>query len=106
RINYLIIRINTPFRQGFATPFLTKSVVFLCFFLTMPTSLAKFYGMSTSEIIEELPKLTEADRRAIREVLLEIANQNQDVALCNQSALEGAMMLDRMEDEDAHRQSR
>src|SRR2546421_9251377 len=28
------------------------------------------------------------------------------VALCNQAALEGAMMLDRMEDEDARRQSR
>ena len=50
--------------------------------------------------------LTEADRRAIREVLLEIANQDPDIALCNQTALEGAMMLDRMEDEDARRQSR
>jgi hypothetical protein len=62
--------------------------------------------MSAAEIIKELPKLTEADRRAIREVLLEIANQDLDVALCNQAALEGAMMLDRMEDEDARRQSR
>jgi len=57
--------------------------------------------MSAAEIIRELPNLTEADRRAIREVLLEIANANADVALCNQSALEGAMMLDRMEDDDA-----
>ena len=62
--------------------------------------------MSASEIIKELPKLSEADRRAIRDVLLEIANQNPDIAACNQSALEGAMMLDRMEDEDARRQSR
>jgi hypothetical protein len=62
--------------------------------------------MSAAEIIKELPKLTEADRRAIRDVLLEIANQNPDIAACNQSALEGAMMLDRMEDEDARRQSR
>ena len=62
--------------------------------------------MSAAEIIRELPKLTEADRRAIREVLLEIANQNPDVALCNQSATEGAMMLDRMEEDDARRQSR
>jgi len=29
-----------------------------------------------------------------------------DVAACNQSALEGAMMLDRLEDKDAHRKSR
>jgi hypothetical protein len=62
--------------------------------------------MSAAEIIRELPKLTEADRRAIREALLEIANQDPDVALCNQPALEGAMMLDRMEDDYARRQSR
>jgi len=62
--------------------------------------------MSAAEIIRELPKLTEADRRAIREVLLEIANENPDVALCNQAALEGAMLLDRMEDDDARGQSR
>jgi hypothetical protein len=55
--------------------------------------------MSVAEIIKELPKLTEADRRAVREVLLEIPNQNPDIALCNQTALEGALMLDRMEDE-------
>jgi hypothetical protein len=62
--------------------------------------------VSAADIIKELPKLSEADRRAIREVLLELANQNPDIALCNQSALDGAMMLDRLEDEDARRQSR
>lgn len=62
--------------------------------------------MSALEIIRELPRLTEADRRAIRDVLLTIANENPDVALCNQTAQEGAMMLDRMEDEDGRRQSR
>ena len=62
--------------------------------------------MSATDIIRELPKLTEADRRAIREGSLEIANTNPDVALCNQAALEGAQLLDRMEDEDARRQSR
>lgn len=62
--------------------------------------------MSAVEIIRELPKLSEAERRAIRNVLLEIANEQPDVALCNQAALEGAMMLDRMEDEDARHQSR
>jgi hypothetical protein len=45
--------------------------------------------VSAAEIIRELPRLTEADRRAIREALLEITNQDPDVALCNQSALEG-----------------
>lgn len=62
--------------------------------------------MSATEIIEQLPKLSEAERRAIREVLLELANKNEDVAACNQSALEGAMMLDRMEEEDADRKPR
>jgi hypothetical protein len=65
-----------------------------------------FSTVSATEIIRELPKLTEADRRAVREALLHLANQNQDVALCNQAALEGAMMFDRMEDDDAHRKSR
>jgi hypothetical protein len=52
------------------------------------------------EIINELPRLTEQERRAIRQVLLDIANQDHDVATCNQTALEGAMLLDR--DLDAH----
>jgi len=55
--------------------------------------------MSAQEIIRELPRLTEADRRGVRDVLLAIANENPDVALCNQTAQEGAMMFDRMEDE-------
>jgi len=63
------------------------------------------FAVSASEIIKELPKLSEAERRAIREALLEIANQESDVALCNQAALDGALMLDRMEAEDAQRQS-
>ena len=62
--------------------------------------------MSASEIIRELPKLSQTDLRAIRESLLEIANGNSDVALCNQAAVEGAVILDRMEDEDAGHRSR
>ena len=62
--------------------------------------------MSATEIINELPRLTEADRRAIREKLSELAAKNEDIELCNQAALQGAIMLDRMEDEDARRQSR
>ena len=53
--------------------------------------------VSASEIIKELPKLSETERRAIREGLLEIANQDPDVALCNQAALKSALMVDRME---------
>ena len=53
--------------------------------------------MSAAEIIRELPKLTEAERRAVRQTLLDLANQNEDIAACNQAALEGAALLDRME---------
>ena len=71
-----------------------------------PVHAGKFHKMSATEIINELPKLTETERRAVRQKLLELATQHEDVALCNQAALEGAMMLDRMEEEDARRQPR
>jgi hypothetical protein len=74
--------------------------------LTFAASARYFEIVSAIEIIKELPKLTEAERRAIREGLLDLANQNDDVSLCNQAALEGVMMFDRMEDEDARRKSR
>ena len=56
--------------------------------------------------MQQIPKLTEAERRAIRQVLLDLANEDPDVAACNESALEAAKMLDRLEDEDAQRKSR
>ena len=56
--------------------------------------------------MKEIPKLTELERRAIRQMLLDLANQDDDIAACNQSALDGALMLDRMEAEDAQRKSR
>ena len=62
--------------------------------------------MSAAEILNELPKLSEVERRAVRQKLLELAAENEAVALCDQTALEGAMILDRMEAEDARRQSR
>ena len=56
--------------------------------------------MSAAQIIDELPRLTEAERRAVRERLLELAQENEDIAACNQAALDGALLLDRMEDKD------
>ena len=53
--------------------------------------------MSAAEIIRELPKLTEEERRAVRQTLLDLANQNEETAACNQAALEGAILLDRMD---------
>lgn len=60
--------------------------------------------VSAAEIINELPKLTETERRAVREKLSELAAQNEDIQACHQAALEGALILDRMENEDARKQ--
>jgi len=76
------------------------------FDLTFASGRINLPTMSATEIINELPKLTEAELRLVRRRLLELAAQNQDIELCNQAALDGAMMLDRMEDDDARRQSR
>jgi hypothetical protein len=62
------------------------------------------FSMSATEIINELPKLTEAELRSVRQRLLELAAQNEEIALCDQAAGEGAAMLDRMEEDDARRQ--
>jgi hypothetical protein len=62
--------------------------------------------MSATEIINELPKLTEAELRSVRQRLLELAAHNEEIELCNQAALDGAAMLDRMEEDDARRQRR
>lgn len=56
--------------------------------------------MSVAQIIEELPKLTALDRFAVRRKLMELADENADVALCDAMALEGALLLDQMEAED------
>ena len=53
--------------------------------------------MSATEIINDLPKLTEAELRTIRRKLVELGAENADVALCDEAAIEGAMMLDQME---------
>ena len=62
--------------------------------------------MSAVEIILELPKLPKPDLLAIRRKLLEIAEENEDIALCDAAAVEGAQLLDRMEEEDGTRRTR
>jgi hypothetical protein len=47
--------------------------------------------------------MSEAERRAVRRKLVELAAENEDVALCDQTALEGAITLDQMEADDARR---
>ena len=55
--------------------------------------------VSATEIIQELPKLSPAERRTVRRVLSDLAAKDEDVQLCNQVATEAAMMIDRMEEE-------
>lgn len=62
--------------------------------------------MSATEILKELPNLTASELRLVRERLLQLAAQNEDVAICDQAALDGALMLDRLEEDDARHQSR
>jgi hypothetical protein len=51
-------------------------------------------GMSTAEIIRELPRLTESERREVREKLLELIRQDEDMRACDEAAIEGARLLD------------
>jgi len=60
--------------------------------------------VSATEIIQELPKLSPAERRTVRRVLSELAAKDQDVQVCNQAGTGAAMVFDRMEEEDARRQ--
>ena len=58
--------------------------------------------MSASEIIKELPKLSEAERRAVLNKLRELAVRDEDVRLCEQAADEQAAELDRLEEPAAN----
>ncbi len=53
--------------------------------------------MSAAQIIEELPRLAPSDLRAVRERLIQLAEEDEDVALCDLMADAGARMLDEME---------
>ena len=55
--------------------------------------------MSAADIIKELPKLTEAERRVVLQELRALAQQNEDARACDQAAQEQAPALDRMEEE-------
>lgn len=54
--------------------------------------------MSASEIIKELPKLSEAERRAVLKKLRELAVQDEDGRVREQAADEQAAELDRLEE--------
>ena len=54
--------------------------------------------MSASEIIKELPKLSEAERRTVLNKLRELAVRDEDVRLGEQAADEQAADIDRLEE--------
>ncbi len=56
--------------------------------------------MSVAQMVLELPRLQPAERRIIRRQLVELAESDDDIALCDALAAEGAAMLDALEDED------
>jgi hypothetical protein len=57
--------------------------------------------VSASEIIEELPKLSDTERRAVLDKLRELGTRDEDVRLCEQAAGEQAANLDRLEEPPA-----
>ena len=56
--------------------------------------------MSMAEIIEELPKLSHQQRRELCQRIIAMEAQAEDLAACDQSALQGFVLLDQMEAED------
>jgi hypothetical protein len=62
--------------------------------------------MSMTQIIEELPRLTLAERRALCTRIQELEPEQETLDLCDTLALDAVQMLDRMEEEDARRAQR
>ncbi len=59
--------------------------------------------MSVAEIIQEIPRLSLAERRMLATKLLELEPDREAMALCDHMTDEALLVLDRMEDDDAHR---
>ena len=58
--------------------------------------------MSATEIIEELPKLTDDERRAISRRILELAARHEEIKLADNLLLAACKETDRREADDAH----
>ncbi len=56
--------------------------------------------MSMVEILEELPRLSASERRALSRKLIELEPEHEDNEICDAMAREGFAMLDQMETED------
>ncbi len=57
--------------------------------------------MSTTEILNELPKLTHTERREVARRLLELEAEREELEWATQAADAAFQQLDKLEDEDA-----
>ena len=62
--------------------------------------------MTTAEILSEIPRLSQQDRRRILDRILEIEDEAERIEANRRMADEAFQMLDAMEAEDAASQSR
>lgn len=59
--------------------------------------------MSVAEIMQEIPHLSLPERRMLTNKLLELEPERETLEMCDQLADESLQILDRMEEDDAHR---
>jgi hypothetical protein len=59
--------------------------------------------MSIAQILDELPRLTLAERRELSTRIQELEPEHEALDLCDALALESVQILDRMEEDDARR---
>ncbi len=62
--------------------------------------------MSTAEILEEIPKLTSAERRRLLDRIMEVEDEAVVLDAMRHTADEAFQILDAMEAEDASREPR
>lgn len=62
--------------------------------------------MRMTEIIEELPKLSHAQRRELCQRIIALEAEQDDLAACDAAATESFVLMDRMEAEDEARARR
>ena len=91
-------RVSNPnFRNSSFFPLLISKVS-----TTVPPDRRYNFAVSASEIIKELPRLSEAERRAVLNKLRELAVRDEDVRLSEQAADEQAAELERLEEPAAN----
>jgi len=73
--------------------------------LANPFQPRQISAMSAAEIMKELPKLTDAERREVARKLAELY-ADEEVEFCNQAALQSFQELEKQDDAAAYRKAR